>query len=547
VVVLSLAAGGRASTAGPVTRRLGRRGLRRIAALAAIAVMSLAVLAGPAMLARYIEDGEAAERVSLAVVSGRMIVGHPLTGVGPGMWAAERIANTVPPEVDVYVADPGDGYLQVAAELGIVGLLAGLFGLACVAVLVRSALADESAARRRWGSAGLAVTVYAAAHLLLGNLTASPVALFLLAVPIAWIDASETRPLFVLPERLEEELAADGERVRTILLGAGLAVVGLAIAWSVLTERSALDMDQARTAADANDWAGALRPLANATSTDPDNPASLLPLGLAWARTGDAGKALASLARLSEAEDLPVAWMNRAWLEAAAGDAIAARRSLNRALALGAGQPQLALTAGLIHEQLGDLPESTSWYIETLVQEPRLAGSGFWQSSQRVVRWDTIRTAALARLAPADAADFWISAGDLEEAKAVVDAMPAGDERTLLELVVAAWAGRRAPGRPRAARETTPTTSRPSPGRHASRPRERCRGCARPEWLAIANGGRPARDTDLIISCRRSPRLQKRVTSSSGAPTPTGSTPRRSAGRHPRSPGAVAGISDRDP
>jgi hypothetical protein len=275
----------------------------------------------------------------------------------------------VPPEVDVYVADPGDGYLQAAAELGIVGLLAGLFGLACVAVLVRSALADESAARRRWGSAGLAVTVYAAAHLLLGNLTASPVALFLLAVPIAWIDASETRPLFVLPERLEEELAADGERVCTILLGAGLAVVGLAIAWSVLTERSALDMDQARTAADANDWAGALRPLANATSVDPDNPASCCS-----ARPGahrDASKALASLARLSGRG--PARRLDEPGVAGAAAGTGSSASLAGRALVLGP-----AAAAGVLQARLrtarrpADRPAGTSRHN----WEPRLAGSG---------------------------------------------------------------------------------------------------------------------------------------------------------------------------
>ena len=71
-------------------------------------------------------------------------------------------------------------------------------------------------------------------------------------------------------------------------------------------------------------------------------PATLLPLGLAQARAGDSAGALASFTRLSEEDDLPVAWINRAALEVADGDETAARQSLERGMRLGRQHPQLA-------------------------------------------------------------------------------------------------------------------------------------------------------------------------------------------------------------
>jgi tetratricopeptide (TPR) repeat protein len=489
------------ATAAGASSRLGRRGMRRLAAMAAIVIMLFAVAAGPGIAARFIESGRAAERVSLVVVSARMLVGAPVTGTGPGTWADQRIANTVTPETDAYVANPGSGWLTAIVETGVVGLAALAFAAASVLVLARSALADADPARRRWGIAALAAMVYVGAHQLLGVLTL-PAALALLAVPVAWLDATEQRPMFVLPERLEAAVADAGELGRRVVLGAGLAALAVAILSTGLGERSAMDMDQARSSVEANDWAGALRPLANAAASDPELPAALLPLGLAQARAGDAAGALATFAQLAETEDLPVAWMNRAWLEAAIGDDVAARRSINGAMRLGYQQPQLAFAAGLVNEQLGDLLESTRWYVEALVLEPRLAGSGFWRSGDRAARWDPIREAVLGRLTPAEAADFWLALDDVEAAAAAIIAMPAGEARALLERVIAAWSGE--PG----ARDALAQYARDHAddveavawsARVASHAGDTDAARRYREWAATVAGGPPVPDTELTI------------------------------------------------
>ena len=495
------AAGAGAGSSVGAPSRLGRRARRRLVALAAIAAMLYAVAAGPAIAARLIETGQVAERISLTVVSARMLVGAPVTGTGPGTWADQRIPNTVAPEIDAYVADPGSGWLVAIVETGVIGAVALAFTAACVLVLVGSALAGADPERRRWGAAALATATYVAVHQLLGVLTL-PAALALVALPVAWLDATEHRPLFVLPERLEVAMDGAGEQVRLVLLGVGLAALAIAILSSALGERSAMDLDTARGSVEANDWAAALGPLANAAAADPEIPAALLPLGLAQARAGDATGALATFTRLSEAQDLPVAWMNRAWLEAAAGDGVAARRSVNQAMRLGYQQPQLVFAAGLVHEQLGDLVDSTRWYIEALVLEPRLAGSGFWRSGDRAARWDLIRTGVLERLTPAEAAGFWLALDEPEAATAAIEPMPAGDARALLERVIAAWASE--PG----TRDALAQFARDHPAdaevvawsaRVAAHASDTDGARRYREWAAAIAGGRPVPDTELTI------------------------------------------------
>ena len=56
----------------------------------------------------------------------RMFADHPLTGVGPGGWVAERIVYTRVGELDYTVPHAHDIYLQGLAEMGLLGVVAGL-------------------------------------------------------------------------------------------------------------------------------------------------------------------------------------------------------------------------------------------------------------------------------------------------------------------------------------------------------------------------------------------------------------------------------------
>ncbi|RPJ86457.1 MAG: O-antigen ligase family protein [Acidobacteria bacterium] len=69
----------------------------------------------------------------------RMVREHPLTGVGVGVFAYETVNDGAPFD------SAGNGYLQLAAELGIWGILAGLGGTLLVLVV---------SARRWWAAVG---------------------------------------------------------------------------------------------------------------------------------------------------------------------------------------------------------------------------------------------------------------------------------------------------------------------------------------------------------------------------------------------------------
>ena len=313
------------------------------------------------------------------------------------------------------------------------GLLAGVFVLACLAILIWRALGDGDATRRRWAWAAFAVTVYFGAQQLLDFFLNLPAILFMFAIPIAWLDATETRPIVRVPQRASRWLNGG--------LAVGLVVLVVATAWSALAERSALAMDTAQSAINADDWGTALPKLEDAEQLDPSMPATLLPLGLAQFMAGDSGAALATFTRLSEEEDLPEAWINRAALEAASGDKDAARQSLERGLRLGQQQPELALAAGWIYEQLGDMDASNQWYANALAMEPRMARDDFWTAPARSSRWDAISAAALAQLSPAGQMNLWISAGDATRAAQAAATIEDPSERALLELVIQAWGG----------------------------------------------------------------------------------------------------------
>ncbi len=406
--------------------RSGRRLLVAGALLSAV----LAVGVGPKVVERFATGGTEAERASFALVSGRLFAEAPVTGVGPGMWVADRIQATVSPEVDYYIPHAHNIYLQTAAEIGVLGLAVGAFGLACVGVVILRALRDPSPIRQRWAWASCAAITYFGVHQLLDVYVNMPAALFVFAVPIAWLDASETRRIVSVPRRIGRPA-----------LAAGLAIIASALIWSAQAERGALAMDRAWIAANGGDWAAALPELTEAEAMDPSMPATLLPLGVAQARAGDTQAALDTFTRLSEVDDLPAAWINRASLEADRGDIASARRSLERGLRLGRQHPQLAIAAGWIYEQLGDTVASDEWYAKALSLEPRLARDAFWSTGDRAARRDGIRSRVLGALSPSGQANFWISAGDIDEARRAMERIEDPESRALMELVTDAWVG----------------------------------------------------------------------------------------------------------
>ncbi len=90
---------------------------RAIAIVIGIVVVVGIVLFGPAVADRVLFGGEGG-RFSYWTAALRMFGDAPLTGVGPGMWAPERILHTAVGELDFYIPHAHNVYLQTAAESG---------------------------------------------------------------------------------------------------------------------------------------------------------------------------------------------------------------------------------------------------------------------------------------------------------------------------------------------------------------------------------------------------------------------------------------------
>ncbi len=404
-----------------------RRARATVAALVVAAAVA-AVALGPRIVERFLTGGVEA-RTDFIAAALRMFQQSPVLGVGPGLWVADRIAFTTPAETDYYIPYAHNLPAQIAAEYGVVGIAASVVVLWLLWRLFARAVRGGDPVRRRWAWAAAVTLVYIAIQQEFDLFANMPTILFVLALPVAVVDAMDREgPLLALRLPARRALAA-----------AGTAALVAAVAWSGWAEQSALLQDRALNMISDGNWAGALPDLEQAHALDPAMPAIELPLGLAQART-DPAAALKTLRGLAQSDDLPTAWLDVAALEEAARDTADARQDLDRALRLGQQQPQVTFAAGWLYEQMGDLSSSSTWYTTTLILEPRLAGDPFWMDPARAARWPAIRDAAIARLDPFGQADLWLSADDVAQARAALaNISPA--EQGSLPAVVAAWDG----------------------------------------------------------------------------------------------------------
>jgi tetratricopeptide (TPR) repeat protein len=408
----------------------------RVIVLAVVAVgAALVAVGGPLIADRFVTSGEGG-RTAYWAASVRMFADAPLTGVGPGMWAPQRIVHTEVPELDFYIPHAHNLYVQVAADLGVVGILAGLVIVVVVGRLVLNALRGPDVERRWWAAVAILATVYLGTHQLFDLYVNMPAALFAFVLPFAWLDATVQEGATRLTR--VPAIVATGRRG---LVPVGLLVVIAAVGWGLWSERSALDFGRSQGEADGGDWAASLVAAEEAVVLDSSLAPHWLASGLAKARTGDAAGGLADLEQAASLDDLPTAWLNLAWLRAQSGDVAGAREALDRSLRLGEQQAAVALAAGYVHETLGDVAESDARYAGAVRVLPRLAGDLFWAQPTRTARWAGIREAALAGLDPASQVDLWLSEGELGKAAEAAAAVEAADQRQVLGLVVAAWGG----------------------------------------------------------------------------------------------------------
>jgi O-antigen ligase len=412
------------------------RRVRLGASISVLAVAAIAILLLPA-IARRLFAPAADVREGFFNSAIRMFQDDPLTGQGPGMWVVERARYTLPTEQDYYIPHAHNLYLQTIAELGIVGAAAGVVVVAALGRLIWLGIRSSDPLVYRLGWTSLVATVYLAVHQLVDFYPNMAALGFLFALLIARLDAlTPVEPPWsgaILP-------------IARPTLGAKGAVAALAIAtivstgWLALSERAALDGQEATDAANDGDWGTALTAARRAVAAAPDMPPYLFTQGLAAAHEGNLEEGLAALRRAAEIDDFPTAWLDVAQLELELGNDSSARDAVDRAMRIGFQNPQVAYGAMTIYEALDDHDAAVSAAADALVAAPGLASDPGWSDLERAPRFTEALSLAYERAPPSIGYRIALEAGDSDRARAMVDLLPDA-ERELPELAIAAWSG----------------------------------------------------------------------------------------------------------
>lgn len=349
----------------------------RLVALAAVGIgLTGLAIAGPSILRRAAEGGEAIRggfvRIALALFSQ-----SPLVGTGPGSWVIQRVALTQPTDVDYYIPHAHNIYAQTLAEQGLVGAAAGVFLGISVLLLLRRATRDQEPVRRRWAWATMVGLIYFGAHQLLDFYANMPAVLFAAAFPIAYLDAaSPARERATRQARFTPPWQARG----TPVLAA--AIVLVAVAGLLWQEVAASQNDAAVSRANVGDWSAADAPARAAAAADPAISPYLFTAGLTASRSGDHAAASAYFAVVAARDDLPEAWLDLAAEQAALGQTPEALRSIASALRLGIQRPAVAMPAGDLALRLGDDDLAARAFTGALSTTPSLAADPWWEADK---------------------------------------------------------------------------------------------------------------------------------------------------------------------
>jgi O-antigen ligase/tetratricopeptide (TPR) repeat protein len=394
-------------------RLLGTRGRRITLAVAVIVACAIVAIALPRVATRLNQSGSAI-RFAFWEDTFRLILANPLLGTGPGTWPFAHLGYANPDRALVIVSHAHNIPLQIAANAGLIGIIAAAAFVVVLLRLIQHAFDRMPAAEVIAIAAGL---VGILAQCLFDNFSNLPVTVMGVAFLIAWLDPGVPWPARpVLPRfGLQRAVAFSG------LLVAALVIVVLA-PWAVASAQYV----GAIQAAGKGDTAAAVSSLRSATSFDPNQPIYWLQLGAALDKTGDLRGAIAAYEQAGSLTGDPFAWVQAALIAATANDASGARTDLARATAHGVGDPWLALNAGRVEELLGDAPQARDYYATALAANPWLAGATFWSDPQRLTPRSAQIEAADARIGTfvsqdADPAgyryDLWVAAGSYERAR----------------------------------------------------------------------------------------------------------------------------------
>jgi tetratricopeptide (TPR) repeat protein len=314
-----------------------------------------------------------------------------LSGAGPGNFgrALLRLNEAALPRKQIATAH--SIYFNSAAELGLIGLLAGAYLLLRLAQTWRHGWqtrpAGDRAGRLTWLAAGAAL-LGLAGQTLVDTYMATPNMLVMLAL-LAYISAATVPP--ARPAWLRQ-----GPAYAALLL---LLLYGLGFIW---LGRADLHFRQSFRRENLGDLAGAIAAVKQAQTLDPALPLYHFRLGLLEARqaqqSGDPAAARSAINHYQRGlQQEPIWGVNSAnlagllWQQGRRTEAIAMMQQTIAAEAA----PLYLVNLGYFYEQEGAWPAAEAAYGRALALEPGLAGSEFWTARpERARRWPALLAAA---------------------------------------------------------------------------------------------------------------------------------------------------------
>jgi O-antigen ligase/tetratricopeptide (TPR) repeat protein len=365
-------------------RRLSGRRAAAVVGISAVVLLVAAVWLAPRILARAGDTGVNL-RLTFWQHSLAAFTDAPLTGTGPGTWAFAQWAyrNDVSP-LDI-VAHAHNAPIQLAAEMGLVGLVAGTILVVGVVVLLRRAWRELPGLEVIAVAMGL---VGVAAQCLVDNFSDLPLFVGGVAFLLAWVEGG-------MPARMRMSRTA-------IRAAAGGTLVAIAIVSSTVVlpwDRAARAHLDGVTAQDAGDWPAAAAAFTTAVELDPDYPHYRAALGVAADWAGHGAMAAEQLAIGARMTGDPFMETNAALALLGAGGAHdEAAELLAEATDAGAVNVDLALNAGAIAERLGRPEDAAHHYATAIALQPDLAGSAYWRDPSRPLSPEAQVEAALTRL-----------------------------------------------------------------------------------------------------------------------------------------------------
>ncbi len=327
---------------------------------------------------------------------------HPFTGAGPSNFGRALLRLNEAGLPRQQIASAHNVYLNTAAELGLIGLIAGGYLLFRVgqAWWQRWRQTSDLPEQIRLMACGAALTGLAV-QTLVDTYSATPNILVMLAL-VAYLVA-DLKPVPLLQR----------QRLAAYLVASLLFVYGVAFAWIGWAD---LHFQNSFKAEQMDNLAEAIRQAEQAYRLDPYLSLRLFRLALLEARlahqTGDPRALQIAIGHYQLGlRREPILGLNSAnlsgllWQQGQRAEAVAL---LERTLTA-EKDPLYLINLGHFYEQTGDGTRANAAYGQALFLAPDLAGSGFWQAApERAERWPLLVEEAVKQASTSEWAQKWL-------------------------------------------------------------------------------------------------------------------------------------------